>query len=259
MIDTRLSERQQDLLELIATSGAQQIDALAERYGLTTQSIRRDINVLCELGLARRLHGGVDLPVMPQNSSVSARAQLQSGAKRRIASQIAQEIPNGATVFLGIGTTVQATADALRGHADLTVVTNNLDVAVALSSAPGIELHVTGGLWRANDRDVVGLEAIRYFEKFHASHSVVGAGGLSPTDGALDFSYGEAQVTNAIIENSRIRYLAADATKWHRDAAVRVAPFSRFTCFVTDFVPADAEIARSLAAGGMTIRTCDTP
>lgn len=257
MMQARLSKRQQELLELIASSGAQQIDGLAHRFGLTTQSIRRDINVLCELGLARRLHGGVDLPVLPQNSPVNARSRLQSAAKQLIAERIASEIPDGSTVFLGIGTTVQATAVALRDHHSLIAVTNNLDVALVLGDVPEIELHVTGGLWRANDRDVVGLESIRYFEKFHATHAVVGAGALSAATGALDFSHRDAQITTAILENSRLSYLAADVTKWDRPAAVRAAPFSSFSTFVTDHLPQDPAVHDALAASGIRVVVCD--
>ena len=259
MSSTHLSQRQQDILDQIASGGAQQIDELARRYGLTTQSIRRDINVLCGLGLARRLHGGVDLPVLPQNSPVHTRSLLQSAAKRRIGAKIAELIPDGSTVFLGIGTTVQFTAVALREHSDLTVVTNNVEVAMVLGAAPGIQLHVTGGVWRPNDRDVVGLDAIRYFEKFHATHAVVGAGGLNPQAGALDFSQGDAQISNGILANSRTRILAADATKWDLAAAVRIAPFSAFSCFVTDRLPENPEASRRLSESGIRVVVCGEP
>ena len=252
----RLSNRQNDILARISARGAQQIDRLAQEYGLTTQSIRRDINVLCALGLARRLHGGVDLPVMPQNTPINARAGLNGEAKRRIAARIAQDIPDGSTVFLGIGTTVRYTAEALRGHRRLTVVTNNVEAALILGDAEGIELHLTGGVWRANDRDMVGPETIRYFEKFHATHAVVGAGGLHPTSGALDFSYEDAQVTTAILQNSRRRYLAADVSKWTRTAAVRVASLAEFTYFVTDAMPPQPATRQSLTESGVEIVVC---
>jgi DeoR family glycerol-3-phosphate regulon repressor len=157
---------------------------------------------------------------------------------------------------MGIGTTVRFTAEALRGHTGLTVVTNNVEVALILGDVEGIELHLAGGVWRPNDRDLVGPETIRYFEKFHATHAVVGAGGLHPTSGALDFSYGDAQITNAILQNSRTRYLVADASKWSGTAAVRVAPFSEFTHFVTDLMPLDQENEAGLTQSGVHIVLC---
>jgi DeoR family glycerol-3-phosphate regulon repressor len=251
-----LSGRQRDILALIETEGAQYIEVLAERYHLTTQTIRRDINALCDLGYARRFHGGVDVPVEARNISVNARAALNSTAKQRIARRIADAVEPGSTVFMGIGSTVQFVAEALRGHEGLTIVTNNIDVALTLCEAPHIEVHLTGGLLRHNDRDVVGADVLRFFEKFYASYAVIGAGALHPINGVLDFSYSEAQITTALIDNSRTQFLAADASKWTRDASVRVVPFSRVSCLFTDCLP-DEEIGRTLKAAGTELVLCE--
>lgn len=257
MAVSKLSTRQRHILALLEVEGAQQIEELAQRYGLTTQTIRRDINVLCAHGQARRLHGGVDVPVVAHNISVNARSQLNSGAKRRIASHIAAQITAGSTVFLGIGSTVQFVASALRDHADLTVVTNNIDVALTLGNAPNVELHLTGGVWRPNDQDVIGPDAVKFFAKFYAAFSVIGAGGLSAEHGVLDFSYGEAQITNAIIENSRTRFLAADHSKWGRGASVRVVPFDRLSYLVTDRTPDESLAQPSLRGSGIGVIVCE--
>lgn len=254
--EVMLSGRQRDILALIETEGAQYIDHLAARYAVTTQTIRRDINALCDLGYTRRFHGGVDAPVEVRNISINARSILNSGAKRRIAHRIATTIEPGATVFMGIGSTVQFVAEALRGHNGLRVVTNNIDVALALCNAPQIEVHMTGGLLRHNDRDVVGADSLLFFEKFYATYAVVGAGALDPEKGLLDFSYSEAQTTTTLIENSRTRFLAADHSKWTRDASVRVAPFSRITTFFTDLLPDDGLAAAALSAAGTDVIAC---
>lgn len=252
-----LSSRQRDILALIETEGAQYIEHLAERYGLTTQTIRRDINALCDLGFARRFHGGVDLPVEGRNISVNARATLNSGAKQRIASHVAAAIEPGSTIFMGIGSTVQFVAAALREHQGLRVVTNNIDVALTLSEAPQVEVHVSGGLLRHNDRDVVGSDALRFFEKFYANYAVVGAGALHPQKGVLDYSHSEAQMTTTLLENARSHFLVADVSKWTRDASVRVVPFSRIACLVTDRLPDDPAVRRALNEAGTDVVLCD--
>jgi DeoR family glycerol-3-phosphate regulon repressor len=251
-----ISGRQRDILALIESEGTQYIEDLARRYRLTTQTIRRDINALCDLGYARRFHGGVDVPVEGSNISVNARAQLNSLAKRLIAKRVAADIGSDSTVFLGIGSTVQFVAEALRDHHGLTVITNNIHVALTLCDAPSIEVHLTGGLLRHDDRDVVGADVIKFFEKFYATHAVVGAGALSPTNGIMDFSYSEAQITNVLIENSRSHFLVADVSKWTRSASVRVAPFNKLTRFYTDRMPHDAAIASALADSGVDIALC---
>jgi DeoR family glycerol-3-phosphate regulon repressor len=250
-----LSPRQREIQALIETEGAQYIEQLASRFEVTTQTVRRDINALCDLGYARRFHGGVDKPVAARNISVNARATLNSAAKRRIARRIADAIPAGSTVFMGIGSTVQYVAAALRDHRDLRVVTNNMDVALTLCEAPHVEVHMSGGLLRHDDRDVVGPDALAFFEKFYASHAVIGAGALDPQKGILDFSYNEAQITMKLIENARIGFLAADSSKWSRDASVRVLPFSAITTFYTDTIPAGAP-ADELRAAGINVELC---
>lgn len=251
-----LSHRQREILSLIESEGAQYIEPLAARYDVTTQTIRRDINALCDLGYARRFHGGVDMPVGARNISVNARAALNSVAKQRIARRIAAAIPAGSTVFMGIGSTVQFVAEALREHQELRVVTNNIDVALTLSETPQVEVHMTGGLLRHNDRDVVGPDALNFFEKFYASHAVVGAGALDPEKGILDFSYSEAQLTMKLLDNARTKFLAADVSKWSRDASVRVAPFSAITSFFTDALPNDRRVAAAFESAGIEVEIC---
>lgn len=252
-----ISSRQREILALIETEGVQYIDDLARRYDLTTQTIRRDINALCDLGHARRFHGGVDVPVEGSNISLNARAQLNRRAKRLIAKWVAADIGPDATVFLGIGSTVQFVAEALRDHQGLTVITNNIHVALTLCESPSVEVHLTGGLLRHDDRDVVGSDVIKFVEKFYATYAVVGAGALSPVNGLMDFSYSEAQITNALLENSQTRLLAADVSKWTRHAAVRVAPFNKINRFYTDRLPPDPSVAAVLAESSMEVVTCE--
>ncbi|MDO3436713.1 DeoR/GlpR family DNA-binding transcription regulator [Rhizobium sp. CBN3] len=251
-----ISSRQREILALIETEGVQYIDDLARRYDLTTQTIRRDINALCDLGHARRFHGGVDVPVEGSNISLNARAQLNRRAKRLIAKRVVADIGPDATVFLGIGSTVQFVAEALRDHHGLTVITNNIHVALTLCESPSVEVHLTGGLLRHDDRDVVGSDVIKFVEKFYATYAVVGAGALSPVNGLMDFSYSEAQITNALLENSQTRLLAADVSKWTRHAAVRVAPFNKINRFYTDRLPPDPSVAAVLAESSMEVVTC---
>lgn len=252
-----LSNRQRDILTLIETEGAQYIEALAARYDLTTQTIRRDINALCDLGYARRFHGGVDMPVEARNISINARAALNSLAKQRIARRVAAIIEPGSTIFMGIGSSVQFVAQALREHDGLRVVTNNIDVALMLCEAPQIEVLMTGGILRHNDRDVVGADSLHFFEKFYASYAIVGAGALDPVRGVLDFSYSEAQTTNTLIENSRTQILVADVSKWTRNASVRVAPFGKLNCLFTDRLPPGNAAAKALAEAGTEVILCD--
>lgn len=232
-----LSDRQAEIVALISREGPQYIDDLSRRFGLTTQTIRRDINALCDLGYARRFHGGVGAPVESRNTSTNERYKLNTTAKRAIARRVAADIPDGATILMGIGTSVQFVAEALRERENLVVVTNNLDVVQELGNAHQIDLQLVGGHYRHDDRITVGSEALRHFGKFRATCCVVGAGGLHPDLGVLEFTQDEAEITHVLLDSAEQRFLVADHSKWHRPATIKAAPFGRLTRLYTDLWP----------------------
>ncbi|SEO97585.1 transcriptional regulator, DeoR family [Salinihabitans flavidus] len=246
MID--LNDRQREIVALIRRSGLQSINRLADRFGVATQTIRRDINGLCDHGLARRVHGGVVAPSNPVNLNFSARRILNEDAKRAIARAAACEIPNGSTVLLGIGTTVQYTAEALMEHADLTIITNNLEVATLLCIADSAEVHLLGGILRSDDRDVVGGRTLHDISRFVADVGVIGAGALDPEHGITDFKSIDAEIGRAILAQSRRAILVADGAKWKKRASHRVAGFDRIDSFVTDAIEHAAVACRGAPA-----------
>ncbi|WP_169337436.1 DeoR/GlpR family DNA-binding transcription regulator [Kiloniella laminariae] len=233
----RLSERQYQILEWTGREDALSIDDLAQHFQLSTQTIRKDINALCEIGMLRRVHGGVCLPSAIENLSFSTRQVMNARNKEGIAALAARQIPEGSTIFLGIGTSVGYVAKALLKHNDLRVLTNNLQVAAILCKKPKIDTHVSGGKLRHSDHDLVGVETIRFFDAFKADFAIVGTGGLDPAFGMMDFKPDEAHVTQAILENSRRKFLVADHSKWNRAANVKVTPFQNLDLMVTDYLP----------------------
>ncbi len=234
---TELNNRQRKIVALIKEAGLQSINDLSDHFGVATQTIRRDINALCDRGLARRVHGGVVPPSNPVNLNFHARRLLNEPAKRAIAQAVANHIPNGASVMLGIGTTVQYVSQALLGHSDLTIITNNLDVASILCGAASAEVHLVGGVLRPDDRDVVGPETARELGRYIADFGVLGAGALDPTHGVLDFKPEDADIGRTILGHARQRLLAVDHSKWSKQASNRVCSFDQIDRFFTDQLP----------------------
>lgn len=229
-----LNSRQQDILERVRTSGRQTIADLAAQYDVATQTVRRDINTLCDLGLVRRVHGGVIPLTNPTNLNFLTRAVLNEDAKRDIGRETAKLIPAGACVMLGIGTTVQYVAEALLDHADITIVTNNLEVANMFCSAQSAEVHVTGGTLRTEDRDMVGARALLDYQSMYADFGVIGAGGLDGKLGLLDFKQEDAEINRTIVAHARKTILVADQSKWRQSPAHLVAGFDQIDVLVTD-------------------------
>jgi len=211
---------------------------LAERFGVTLQTVRRDVQRLAEAGLLSRFHGGVRLPgSTTENIAYRQRQAMESEAKTRIARAIAQRVPNGCSLILNIGTTIEAVAHALLHHQGLRVITNNLHVAALLSTNPDCEVIVAGGQVRSADQGIVGEATVDFMRQFKVDIGLIGISAIE-ADGTLrDFDYREVKVARTIIEQSREVWLAADRSKFNRPAMVELARLNEVDVVFTDTTP----------------------
>lgn len=232
-----LNQRQDEVLHLVRQQGFVAVEELAHHFGVTGQTIRRDINTLCELGLLRRYHGGAGLPSSVENVDYRARRGLYSDAKRRIAEAVADHIPDAASLFMTLGTTTEAIARALQRRRGMRVITNNLNVATTLSGNPDCEVIISGGVVRHRDNGVTGEATIDFMNQFRVDYAVMGISGIDADGTLLDFDYREARVLQAIMRNARQVLLAADHSKFGRNALVRVGDLSEVACLFTDSEP----------------------
>jgi DeoR family glycerol-3-phosphate regulon repressor len=215
-------KRQTLILDIVRDKGFASIEDLSANFEVTTQTIRRIVNELCEQGLLRRLHGGVALPpVSTQNLAYQSRQELNLEAKQQIARAVARVIPDGASLMIGLGTTPEHVAIALAGRPGLRVITNSLNTATAFARNPEVEITIAGGMLRPRDRDIIGDAAVQFFSQFKADFGIFGVGGIDDDGGLLDFHDGEMQARRAIAANCRTTVLVADATKFGRRAIVR--------------------------------------
>jgi DeoR family glycerol-3-phosphate regulon repressor len=248
-----LNQRQQDLLTWVQREGFASVEALAAHFGVTHQTIRRDINQLADLKLIRRYHGGAGLPSSIENVAYAARQVLLHEEKRKIAELVAQHIPNNASLFINIGTTTEEVAKALSHHRQLRVITNNLNVAAVMSGYPECEVIVAAGVVRARDKGITGEATIDFIRQFKVDFGVIGISSIE-TDGTLrDFDYHEVRVAEAIIAQSRKVYLVADHSKFGRPALVRLGHISQVDTLFTDRPP-PAEMASVFAEAKTIVR-----
>ena len=247
-----LSERQQAILRLVEQDGFQPIEALAQTFGMTPQTIRRDINELCGIGLLRRYHGGAGLASSVENAAYSARQVLCLEEKRCIAAQVAEHVPDHASVFINIGTTAEEVARALADRAGLRVITNNLNVAWMLRGRENCEVIIAGGVVRQRDGGITSEATIDFIRQFRVDFGIIGISGIDEDGSLLDFDYHEVRVSQAIVESSRQVYLVADHTKFGRSALVRLGPVSVADDVFTDRMPPE-EYARCIAEQGVRL------
>lgn len=235
--------RHPEILALARRDGAVSVEGLAARFGVTLQTIRRDLSELAEAGRLERVHGGAVLPSGTANIAYEARRRLAADAKAAIGRACAAGIPDGASVFLNIGTTTEAVAHALADRADLMVVTNNLNVAAILGGSEGIDVIVTGGALRPADGGLVGETARMAVEQFRFDVAVIGCSALDEGGDVLDFDMREVGVSRAILARARRTVLAADLGKLARTAPMRIASLRDL-----DAVVVDAPLPEALAA-----------
>jgi len=230
-------ERQNGILEWVREQKHVEVEDIAEHFSVTTQTIRRDINKLCEKGLLRRRYGGVSLPVTTIDRPTDESRVANLNVKQMMAERVAADIPENATVSLGVGSSIEMVARALIHHKSLRILTNNFNVASALSGNSGIEVIVSGGQYRHKNHDVVGPEVTNFFSSFVTDFGIISTGSMDLENGLMDHDIREAEASRAIISNTRTRILVADKNKWTLNANCKVASFKYVDFFYTDIFP----------------------
>ncbi len=229
--------RQALLIDEVRRRGALTVEALAAQFGVTLQTVRRDVKQLSEAGLLSRFHGGVHLPSSTtENIAYRQRQALHAQAKQRIARAVAKAVPEGCSLIINIGTTTEAIARELLHHKGLRVITNNLNVAAILSDNPDCEVIVAGGVVRARDRGIVGEVTVDFISQFKVDIGLIGISGIEDDGTLRDFDYREVKVARAILEHSRRVWLAADHSKFGRAAMVKLAKLAEVDRLFTDAV-----------------------
>lgn len=246
-----LSQRHKDILALARERGYVSIEELAKKLNVTPQTIRRDIGQLAERKLLRRYHGGAAHDSSIENTAYSMRARQWHKEKELIAKAVAAQVPNHASLFITIGTTTEAIARALLNHSGLKIITNNMHVAATLSAKEDFEVFLIGGKVRA-DGGLVGEGTLDAIRQFKVDYALIGISGIDEDGCLLDFDIYESRATLAIMENSRKVFLAADSSKFGRNAMVRLCSITQVHQLFTDKAP-DASLTQLLSDHKVTL------
>ena len=237
--------RQAEIVSLAREHGRVLVDELAARFAVTPQTVRRDLNDLCDNGVLTRVHGGALIASSVANLAYEARRLVAREQKRRIGERAASLIPDNSSLFINLGTTTEEVAAALTNSSGLLIVTNNINVATALYRNPSIEVVVAGGNIRPSDGGVVGHMAVELIRHYKVDIAVIGTSAIDEEGTLLDYDAREVQVSRAIIENARRIILVTDGSKFTRRAPVRIARLDEIDTLVTDRLhPRAAELCR---------------
>ncbi|BBK41022.1 DeoR/GlpR family transcriptional regulator [Allostella vacuolata] len=252
--DDEVAQRRRAILAIVREQGFATIEVLARQFGLSAQTVRRDIVHLDAEGLLQRFHGGAGIREPQVRLAYAEKRVVAADAKERIGRAAAALVADGAALFLDVGTTVEAVARALRGRQGLRVFTCSLPAATLLADADGIELFVLGGEVRGADGSLVGDQTIAAIARFRFDHAFIGFSGCEPDGTLMDFDLRKVAVKQAAIARSRAAVAVGTAGKFARSAVVAVAAVDAFSHIVTDRPPPPA-LATLLDQGGVRLVT----
>jgi DeoR family transcriptional regulator of aga operon len=248
------------VLELVSERGSVSIIEISEKLGVSTATVRRDLNTLAEQRLVTRTHGGATSLGSGYELPLQYKIARQAEAKKAIARAVAELIGPGESVGLNGGTTTSEVARELgrserlrtAGAPGVTIVTNALNIAYELSVREHVKIVVTGGVPRRQSYELVGPLVGAALREFSLDTAVLGVDGLSAAFGATTVHEGEAEVSRQLGAVSRRVMVAADATKLGRATFARICPLADIDMLVTD-QPVAAEIAAEFATAGVEI------
>lgn len=241
-----VNPRQTEIVKLARGAGRVTVEELVSRFSVTPQTIRKDLNELCDLGVLQRFHGGAMFAAGVANVGYESRRNMSTAAKHAIGERTAALIPNNCSLFINIGTTTEEVARALHDHRGLMVITNNLNVAQLLRGYSHIDVIVAGGVLRHADGGIVGEATVDFIRQFKVDFAVMGVSGIDTDGSLLDYDFREVSVSRAIMAASRRSILVADAMKFSRSAPVRIGHLADLDTLVTDD-PLEPDIARICA------------
>ena len=265
-------ERQQLIVGLIYASGRASVTDLAERFSITTETIRRDLAALEAAGSVRRVHGGAVSPdrFSTTEESILERTVQRKSEKTRIAEAALALIPDGLTgsILIDAGSTTEALAELLSARAagaaasgslpasgsdaELVVITHSLPIASRLSGGPGIALHLLGGKVRGLTQAAVGQSTVEAARRIRPDIAFIGTNGIHAAFGLSTPDPEEAAVKAAFVQSARRIVVLADSSKLDAETLVQFASLKDLDTLITDTQPS-RELASALAEAGVEV------
>lgn len=228
-------ERQPQIEEIIRRDGEASVEMLAARFDVSSETIRRDLGNLAELGRVQKVHGGARRPLLIHEPSHDARETTAAEAKAAIGRHLAEAVAPGETLFIDTGSTTLAAAGALAAIPNLTIITNSCRLAERIARASSdTTIYLLGGRYGADNAQTTGVAVIEQLQAFRADRAILTVAAIDPVHGAMDASLDEAQIARAMIRAARTVTILADASKFGRQAAYAVCASEDIDLVISD-------------------------
>jgi DeoR family transcriptional regulator, glycerol-3-phosphate regulon repressor len=248
-------ERQSLILNMVNQRGSLSITEIQRKLRVSRETVRRDLMLLADRQALRKTHGGA-LSLERSEPDMAVREITNAEGKRDLGRLAAALVPDGASVILASGSTVQNVADALQAHQGLTVFTNSVFNCMKLMGRNKNRVVLLGGEIQAINGAALGRDATTMLSHYFADFVFVGAGAISPTGWMMDYTREESELHSLMLQSARTAVVVADHTKFNKYAPVRIENFEKAAYLVTDRRPT-APVAGVLAAMPLKLLVSD--
>ncbi len=224
---------------LLSTQHQLSTERIIKELGISRETARRDIISLEAQGLARRVHGGLVALESPPEPPLQVRRNAQAREKRAIAAAAVQHLQPGQTLFLDAGTTTTLLAEELRTMSGLTIITNSLQAALALSAAEEHEtlnnqVLLLGGMMMAGAQQTRGEMTVGEIYRYRADVALLSPVGIDARNGASSFHPHEAAIAHAMVQQASRTLLLADHSKLGVISRTQYAPVGDIDLLICD-------------------------
>jgi len=246
------SDRRSRILEQVIEAERVDVNDLAEEFGVSQVTIRKDLDHLAQLGLIQRQHGYA-VAIAPDN--LLSRLAVHYDVKRRIAEAAAALVPGGSTVMIESGSCCALLAEELaRAARGVTIITNSAFIADYVRGAPGASVVLLGGDYQAESQVTVGPLVEQCLQNFHVEALFIGVDGYTVASGFTGRNHLRAAAVQAMTRRAASVTVLTESAKFDRQGAVALLPLSAVGRVVTD-ARLDRSTADYLTGAGVTLTT----
>lgn len=227
--------RHEEILTQLTQTGRVGVASIAATLQVSDETIRRDLKLLEERGLLRRIHGGAVQPRLDQERPLVERSQLNGREKGRVGILGETLVRDGMSIFIDTGTTTLAFARRLTAR-KVTVTTNSIDIALLLADTP-VRVNLTPGRLRPKDNALVGYDTVDYARRHFFDLAVMGIAACDAAQGWMDYEEHESVLRRVLKGQTRRPVLLADASKFGRQANLQTFDLATPLTIVTERAP----------------------
>jgi DeoR/GlpR family transcriptional regulator of sugar metabolism len=230
-------QRRCEIADLVSRTGQITVEALADAFDVSLETIRRDLSKLAETGALQKIHGGAKPLQLHAEGSFDERMAEDANAKVRIAEKLSFIVEPGETIFIDTGSTTLICAEELAKIDRLTVITNSLRVAQVVGRAAGAKVYLLGGSFSGDNAETAGAMVIEQIARFRADRAILTVAALDTDAGAMDSDFDEAQVARAMMAHAHQTVVLAHGSKLGRRAAFQICRLDEVDMLVCDQSP----------------------